>query len=1509
MAATIISISLDLSEESVVAPEVGVVFVISPTGVLDLVDYLSSFDSDPSKDSLHMAPNLPLVSPFLCSYDSEANSEFEPAKQRPERHESLTSSSEFPLAPVVAPPVIRPSTRVASPRLIDIPVRTPRCSEAFISWSSASLFTLYPPTTSESSPDSSSKRSLDSSSPSAKPSHKRCRSPATLVQSSTLVLRSIAPALSNLLPRKRFIDSYSSEVSGEEHMEMGTANAETIAKLGISEGVGAHTKDGIDLGVEVATSDIRKDKEEIEVEASEGGTIEMDERSKPWKQNWKQECTFLLNNHYAYVLFDSGADRSFVSTTFSTLLDIIPDTLDVSYAVKLTDERIFETNTVLRGCTLGLLGHPFNIDLMPVELGSFDIVIDMDWLANHHAMIVCDEKIVRIPYEDEVLIVQERLPNFSRTSYEEGNKDKSKEKRLEDVLTVQDFLEVFPEDLHGLPPVQQVEFQIDLVLGSSVYSKIDLRSGYHQLRVNVEDIPKTAFRTRYGYYEFQVMPFGLTNAPAVFMDLMNQVCKPYIDRFVIVFIDDILIYSKSKEELVEQLKLILELLKKEELYAKFSKCKFWLSKVQFLGHMIDSEGIHVDPTKIESIKDWASPKTPTEIRRSFISAVEADLCSAPILALPEGSENFVVYYDASHKGLGAVLMQKEKVIAYVSRQLKIHEKNYTTHDLELVAVVFALKMWRHYLYDTKCVMFTDHMSLQHILDQKELNMRQHRWLELLSDYDYEICYHLGKANVVADSLSRKERIKPLRVEARKEENYGTEDLGGMIKNLEPRADGTLNLFVQILNAQVEARKEENYGTEDLGGMIKNLEPRADGTLCLRNRSWIPCFGDLRTLIMHESHKSKYSIYLGSDKMYQDLKKLYWWLNMKAEIATYAIWKWENITIDFITKLPKTSTGHDAIWTDGQSERTIQTLEDMLCTCVIDFRKDDLFRVISGPIDDKLNLIKEPVEIMDREVKRLKQSRILILKVRWNSRRGPEFTWGREDQMKKKWCMTRSSTKELLSPFKNPERVLRSRRKLLDNPSLVVSNSPEFDQLSEIEVHIEEEVTEIMAETMEYGSDTKMQMSTSRRNKMLKSFPLLAMKIPLPEYIATASEKVFPLLRKFDAKRDEGYFIGYSMYSKAFRVFNKRTKKVEENLHVDFLENKLIEKGAGPNWLFDIDTLPNSMNYVPVVVAGTSSTKFFGTKDAASQDVSSLRYIALPNWFHKAHLESSTSNAQDACNADTPKSSGNSNPTATLKNSPADQMETLTVEYAIPTVSSPVPTACLDDSPEPSSTTRLISKRVTSQDETPSLDNISTLSNRFEDILGVTTYTGNTNGLEADLGNMEYNISASPTPTFRIHKDHPKSQIIGPVDTPVQTRHKSKEMEEKSFIATIQQKTTPDLLQFCLFSCFLSQEEPKKISDALKDPNPQFPDRVYKVEKAMYGLHQDPKAWYGTLSKYLLANGFQRGTIDQTLFIRKHIGDFLLVQVYVDDIIFGSSNPLLCKEFEALMHDKFQMSAM
>nr|GEZ61931.1 hypothetical protein [Tanacetum cinerariifolium] len=408
----------------------------------------------------------------------------------------------------------------------------------------------------------------------------------------------------------------------------------------------------------------------------------------------------------------------------------------------------------------------------------------------------------------------------------------------------------------------------------------------------------------------------------------------------------------------------------------------------------------------------------------------------------------------------------------------------------------------------------------------------------------------------------------------------------------------------------------------------------------------------------------------------------------------------------------------------------------------------------------------------------------------------------------------------------------------------------------------------------------------------------------------------------------------------------------------FLKTKDETSGILRNFITEIENLKElKVKIIRCDNGGTSSTNFSGTKDVASQDVkkdvSSLRYIALPNWFHEAHLETSTSNAQDTCNVVAPESSGNFNPTATSKNPPADQMEKLTVKSTIPNVSSPVPTACLDDSPEPSSATRLISKRVTSQDKTPSPDNISTLSNRFKDILGVSTNTVDTNGVEADLSNIESIIPASPTLTFRIHKDHPKSQIIEP-------KKISDALKDPSWVEAMQE----GLLQFKIQNVWILVDCPKWVRPigtkwVLKNKKDErgimiknkarlvaqghtqeeridyeevfaplsrieairlflayasfigftFPGRVYKAEKEMYGLHQDPRAWYGTLSKYFLANGFQRGTIDQTLFIKKHRGDFLLTQVYVDDIIFGSSNSLLCIEFEALMHDKFQMSAM
>ena len=340
----------------------------------------------------------------------------------------------------------------------------------------------------------------------------------------------------------------------------------------------------------------------------------------------------------------------------------------------------------------------------------------------------------------------------------------------------------------------RIDDLFDQLVGSSVFSKIDLRSGYHQLKVRSEDIQKIAFRTRYGHYEFLVMPFGLTNAPAAFMDLMNRVFADFSDKFVIVFIDDILIYSKSTEEHAQHLELVLRRLQDKQLYAKFKKCEFWLDKVIFLGHVVAKEGIMVDPAKIEAVLQWSQPKNILEIRsflglagyyRRFVEGfskiaipltlltrkghkftwteaceksfqeLKTRLTTAPVLTIPHGNNGFAIYCDASKHGLGAVLMQNGKVVAYASRQLKDYETRYPTHDLELAAVVFALKMWRHYLYGVHCEIYTDHKTLKYLFTQKDLNVRQGQWLEFLSDYDFDIHYQPSKANKVADALSRK----------------------------------------------------------------------------------------------------------------------------------------------------------------------------------------------------------------------------------------------------------------------------------------------------------------------------------------------------------------------------------------------------------------------------------------------------------------------------------------------------------------------------------------------------------------------------------------------------------------------------------------------------------------------------------------------------------------------------------------------------------------------------------
>nr|GEV58838.1 putative reverse transcriptase domain-containing protein [Tanacetum cinerariifolium] len=468
----------------------------------------------------------------------------------------------------------------------------------------------------------------------------------------------------------------------------------------------------------------------------------------------------LVNSKPARMLYALGESVSFVSYEFSKNLSILPNKLLQPLEVEIADDKVVVMSNVYRKVEIEIDDNMFRIDLIPIMLGVFDI--------------------------------------FTMGSFDLFVKKKDGSMRM-----CIDYRKLNKVTVINVYPLPRIDDLFDQIQDARWFLKIDLRSGYHQLKVQEEDIPKTAFRTRYGHFKFVVMTFGLTNALVIFMDLMNRVCRPMLDKSVIVFIDDILVYSEIKEEYEIHLREILKTLGKEKLYAKFSKCEFWLQEVQFLGHVINLEGLKADPVKIEAVMNWKAPKNVGEIRsflglagyyRRFIQdfskiafsltkltknnapfewggeqeeafvTLRSKLCETPILVLLDGTEDMVVNCDVSYVGLGCVLMQRGKVIVYASRQLKKHEENYLTHDLEFAAIVFALKIWRQYLYGVKFIIYTDHRSHQHFLEKKAPNMRQRRWLDLLKDYDFVIRYHLGSRELASTDvvLATTEKIETIR---------------------------------------------------------------------------------------------------------------------------------------------------------------------------------------------------------------------------------------------------------------------------------------------------------------------------------------------------------------------------------------------------------------------------------------------------------------------------------------------------------------------------------------------------------------------------------------------------------------------------------------------------------------------------------------------------------------------------------------------------------------------------
>ncbi|KAJ9557295.1 hypothetical protein OSB04_011909 [Centaurea solstitialis] len=1153
-----------------------------------------------------------------------------------------------------------------------------------------------------------------------------------------------------------------------------------------------------------------------------------------------------------------------------------------------------------------------------------------------------------------------------------SDQGESKKKTVEDVPVASEFPDVFPEDLPGIPPERQVEFRIDLVPGAAPvaktpyrlappemqelsnqleellekgfirpssspwgapilfvkkkdgtlrmcidyrelnkltvknryplpriddlfdqlqgaawFSKIDLRSGYHQLKVREEDVHKTAFRTRYGHYEFVVMPFGLTNAPAAFMDLMNRVCRPLLDRSVIVFIDDILIYSKTKEDHVQHLREVLEILRKEQLYAKFSKCDFWLQEVQFLGHLVNREGIKVDPAKVEAVMKWETSKSPTEIRsflglaryycrfiqdfskvavpltkltrknvsfvwgeeqQSAFETLRQKLCEAPVLTLPEGVEDLTVYCDASYHGLGCVLMQRGKVISYASRQLKTHEVNYPTHDLELAAVVFALKLWRHYLYGVKSTIYTDHKSLRYFLDQPNLNMRQRRWLDVVKDYDCEILYHPGKANVVADALSRKTRHMLLRIPLM-------------------RLTVKTSLFDLIRQSQVDAIKEENQKKERIKGQLPRLVTDSRVLLTRFGRVWVPVTGEARQTLLDEAHKSKFSIHPGATKMYRDLKTDYWWPGMKRDVARYVercltclrvkaeyqrphgklqpldipVWKWEHITMDLITKLPRTSRSYDAIWVIvdrlTKSAHFIAIRESSSAEALADIYVKEIVARHGVPV----------TIISDRDVRFTsrfwgKFHEDLGTRLQFSTAFHPQTDGQSERTIQTLEDMLRACVLDFGGSW---DTYLPLAEFSYNNSFHASIGMPPYEMLygrrcrtpicwGEVGQR-ELGSTEIVQQTTESIEMIRERLRTAQsRQKSYADRRRSDLEFQVGDKVLLKVSPWKGVIRFRKRGKLGPRFIGpFKVIARVGKVAYRlelppELNQIHDTFHVSQLRKCLADETA--HVPIDDIQVDERLNYIERPIAILERK----TKSLRNKEIGLVKV----QWEHRKGSEWTWE----------PEAEMRSNyPELCLILSRVRWLTVLSVKRTKWQVPHP----------------RIRGRHLLDARK----DSVQDMFKIFENNGYVTDYD-ETFAPVARLEAIRLFLAFAAHMNFKVFQMDIKNAFL------------NGKFNEEVYVAQ-----APGFV------------------------DPMFPDHVYKLNKALYGLKQAPRAWYDTLSTFLLSKGFVRGKIDNTLFLKKYPKHILLVQIYVDDIIFGSTNPKLCEKFELLMKSEYKMSMM